>query len=72
MTEKIKSCPFCGSKKIQICRTNPDACWIRCDRCWGETESDPTRQGAIRKWNREKERTFDTKIVDDDDLGNYK
>ena len=70
MMEKIKSCPFCGSKKIIICRTNSEACWVRCDKCFGETEADPTRKGAIRKWNREKIRTFNTKIVEDCDKEN--
>jgi len=29
MSETIKCCPFCGSHEVQVCRTNPDACWIR-------------------------------------------
>jgi hypothetical protein len=72
MIEKIKSCPFCGGKKIWVCRTNENACWIRCDKCWGETESASDRKTAIKNWNRERIRirTFDTKIVQDDEVAN--
>lgn len=69
-TEKIKSCPFCGSKKLEVARTNPNACWITCanDNCGAESKSHPTRAGAIRKWNRRyKAATTETTIVYDMD-----
>jgi Lar family restriction alleviation protein len=69
-TEQIKSCPFCGSKKIEVSRTNPNACWITCgnENCGAESKSHPTRVGAIRNWNRRaKVTTTETKIVYDMD-----
>lgn len=52
--EKINSCPFCGSVKVEVSRTNPGACWITCDNCGAGAKSHPTREGAIRLWNRRK------------------
>lgn len=52
MKEKIKPCPFCGSKTVDICRTNENACWVRCARCWGEAPSNADRKVAIGLWNR--------------------
>lgn len=69
-TEQIKSCPFCGSKKIEVSRTNWESCWINCGnyRCGAESKSHPTRAGAIRNWNRRaKLTTTKTKIVFDMD-----
>lgn len=48
----IKSCAHCGSKKIEVARTNPNSCWIGCHKCGSRTESAKTRRGAITKWNR--------------------
>jgi len=69
--EKIKSCPFCGSNKLEVMRTNSDACWIACAnaRCLATACYHPTREGAIRKWNRRsKSTTTETKIMYDMDL----
>lgn len=52
MSETLKCCPFCGSHEVQICRTNPHACWVRCEVCGCDSESDSTRAGAIANWNR--------------------
>jgi Lar family restriction alleviation protein len=68
MSEENKSCPFCGSKKVEVSRTNPEACWINCASCGAKSKSHPTRAGAIRKWNRRaKVTTTQTKIVYDMD-----
>lgn len=48
----IKCCNSCGSHEVEVCRTNPGACWVRCADCGAETESHPTRKGAIKNWNR--------------------
>lgn len=48
----IKPCPFCGSKKVEVCRTNPDACWIRCGKCGADAPSHKERKKAISIWNR--------------------
>ncbi len=68
MTEKIKPCPFCGSKKIDICRTNENACWLRCARCSGESGSTPLREDAIRIWNKRPKVEGFAKIDWDSDL----
>lgn len=47
-------CPFCGGFEVDIVRTNPNACWVRCanDECSAETSSHRTRTGGIANWNR--------------------
>ncbi len=65
----IKSCPFCGSQKVEVCRTNPEACWIRCARCGADAPSTSKRKRAIAIWNkRPKAKVFSAKIVDDQDV----
>ena len=67
MDKSIRCCPFCGSHEVEVCRTNPNSCWIRCAVCGCDAESDKTRVGAIANWNR---RHFDedaVAIVDDND-----
>jgi Lar family restriction alleviation protein len=62
----ILSCPFCGSTEVEICRTNEFACWICCGSCGAASESNKTRAGAIKNWNRRfppKQAT----VVDDQD-----
>jgi len=49
---KVLSCPFCGCNKVDLCRTNVNACWVACVSCGAEAESDPKREDAIRNWNR--------------------
>jgi Lar family restriction alleviation protein len=67
--EKIKNCPFCGSKHLEIARTNINACWVECDKCGAQTKSDPTRKGAIKNWNRRATvTTTQTRIVYDQDF----
>ena len=60
-------CPFCGSLEVEVCRTNPDACWIRCAECGGETKSHPTRAGALANWNRRDSLKLTASIVSDDE-----
>ena len=67
MSEVLKCCPFCGSHEVQICRTNAHACWVRCEDCGGESESDATRRGAIANWNRRYHDDEPAKITEDDD-----
>lgn len=67
----IKCCPFCGSTKVILQRTNENACWIECYKCGAQIDSVKTKQAAIAKWNRRKfefdvdERT--ATIVEDND-----
>jgi len=70
--ERIKSCPFCGFKLVDINRTNEHSCWVQCasPRCEARAQSSSTREGAIRIWNRRTKRkttTVDVLIVIDDD-----
>ena len=66
-TEKIKCCPFCGGHEVIVCRTNPNACWIRCDACLSEAKSHKTRKGAIALWNRRYYDDVPAVIIEDDD-----
>lgn len=49
--EYILACPFCGGVTVNICRTNPKACWVECELCEGRTRSAKTRKMAIAFWN---------------------
>lgn len=48
---ELHTCPSCGSEKLELCRTNKNACWVQCCRCDTRTGAHKTRQGAIAKWN---------------------
>ena len=47
-------CPFCGGFEVNICRTNPNACWVECanETCGAQTNSRRSRTDAIAVWNR--------------------
>jgi Lar family restriction alleviation protein len=63
----IKCCPFCGSHKVEIARTNENACWVVCEDCGAEAQSDKTRKGAIQNWNRRHYDDLPSTITDDMD-----
>ena len=65
--EKLLPCPFCGSRKVDVCRTNPYACWIRCNACGADAESHKTRAGAFANWNRRYYGGMPATIANDDD-----
>jgi Lar family restriction alleviation protein len=65
--EKVKPCPFCGSKKVEINRTNQNACWVSCTECGAHVWSDPSRQAAIKFWNRRRGVTGQSTIIYDDE-----
>lgn len=67
MSTMPKDCPFCGSDQVEICRTNPNACWVRCAKCGADAESHRTRSGALANWNRRGSLGFTATIVDDQD-----
>ena len=67
MSETIKCCPFCGSHEVEICRTNPQACWIRCADCGADADSHPTRKGAVANWNRRHYDETPAAVIDDGD-----
>ena len=70
MAEPI-GCPFCGSVEVEICRTNPNACWVRCAQCGADAESARTRKEAVANWNRRSCKVcshMPAKIISDDDL----
>ncbi len=66
--EKIKCCPFCGSAKVDIARTNVNACWVECAECGGQTQSRKHREAAIALWNIRFDKLSYAEIVQDDDL----
>lgn len=63
----LKDCPFCGSVEVEVCRTNPNACWIRCALCGSDAPSHRTRTGAFTHWNRRDSCGRTASIVSDDD-----
>ncbi len=65
--EKILRCPFCGSDEIEICRTNENACWIRCAKCGADAPPSNTREQAISNWNKRYRGNMTATIVDDGD-----
>jgi Lar family restriction alleviation protein len=67
MSERILSCPFCGSTELSFCRTNKYACWIACNSCGGESNSTEKREDAIQIWNTRFPEQ-EAKIVDDDEV----
>ena len=48
----FKNCPFCGSGKIEKCKTNDDALWVRCYMCGADAEYADNKEEAARNWNR--------------------
>ena len=63
--KRIKSCPFCGSDIVDICRTNKNACWIECANCTAQTESNPLLNEAIKIWNRRSRKISYATVRDD-------
>jgi len=66
MSDIIKCCPFCGSKCVEVARTNKDACWICCADCGSESNSHKTREGAIKIWNERHEDNGSPSLIVDD------
>lgn len=67
MSEVLLSCPFCGSRAVNIFRTNSNACWVECDSCGAKAQSAQTRVEAIANWNRTEPRFTAEEIVIDGD-----
>jgi Lar family restriction alleviation protein len=61
----LKPCPFCGSKKVEICRTNEWSCWVRCARCGADAPGGKDRKEAIKIWNRRPKAEGQAKIISD-------
>ena len=65
---KIRTCPFCGSTKVEICRTNEFACWVRCAECGADAPSAAKREDAIGIWNFRPKIDLPAEIVEDMDM----
>jgi Lar family restriction alleviation protein len=64
---EIKACPFCGSLKVWICRTNEYACWVRCGECGADAPSAAKREDAIDIWNTRPDIDWPAEITQDDE-----
>ena len=67
MIENLKPCPFCGSKELELCRTNEFACWVRCDTCGADAPSNTDRSKAIEIWNKRPIAEGNAVFVSDDE-----
>lgn len=50
MAEKLKPCPFCGSKNILLTNWGLWRCW--CKDCLAKTSDELKKIDAIEAWNR--------------------
>lgn len=53
MTDKIKSCPFCGGE-VEKDWGIPSLYWVRCIECGAEGGQYPSLKEAIEAWNTRK------------------
>lgn len=53
MTDKIKSCPFCGGEAEKEWGI-PSIYWVRCTECGAEGGQYPSFKEAIEAWNTRK------------------
>ena len=51
MTEKLKPCPFCGSKNVTVCELYPSS-YARCRACGAEGSLRDSHDEAAAAWNR--------------------
>ena len=49
--DRLKPCPFCGSKDIKLWGNHRDSFWFRCNNCASIDSYDTERQ-AVRAWNK--------------------
>lgn len=54
MPNKLKPCPFCGSKDIQVKKVEGLTTWryIQCDHCGGRTDGWKDETLARKAWNK--------------------
>lgn len=54
MKEKLKPCPFCGSKEIVITDGYSNVgCWAECSFCGASTKAEErTHKECAKAWNR--------------------
>jgi Lar family restriction alleviation protein len=45
---KLKTCPFCGGKKIRIIKRT----YVVCFSCYADIGLNRDKEKAIKKWNR--------------------
>ena len=48
--EKLKPCPFCGSKNIRLWGITYH--WVQCEQCLSSTAISYTKEKVIESWNR--------------------
>lgn len=52
MTDKLKPCPFCGSKNIDLFEHGAIVVFVQCDDCLATFPHFDSKQEAIEAWNR--------------------
>jgi len=54
MDNKLKPCPFCGSKEVRvICYDKYVATYrVECSKCWAHSATKVCREDTIELWNR--------------------
>ena len=54
MSDKLKPCPFCGSKSMLILKTygKLESYMVVCTQCGARTSGMGNQKGAINNWNR--------------------
>lgn len=64
--KELKSCPFCGHKKIHLCEPHEGQTiyTAECKKCGASTDIFYTRTEAIEAWNTRTEKTCKWVVVD--------
>jgi len=55
MSEKLKPCPFCGSKRIEIASNIQKGNFVYCTNCKASTNIAFRKEDAIYLWNKRTE-----------------
>ena len=48
---EVRACPFCAGTDVEVCRTNENACWLRCEMCGIDGPTHATLRDAVRAWD---------------------
>lgn len=51
MPTRLRECPFCNSREIQVEHFNSDDYHVKCERCGAQGPTASTWAGAEKRWN---------------------